>query len=153
MVDAEASRIDPKSSHADAAAVGTIFWMESLYALTQVGKWRCWRCQFTVQDVRRAEAEVMQRQKTVLLITCLVLIAAVQAIAQLPGDIDWDRARQLRQRSLRGETLKEEEQSYLQRAIELRQKQRPQQRRLAEIKPPVGLKPLTELTGDDHYKD
>jgi hypothetical protein len=67
----------------------------------------------------------------------LALICAVQTVAQ-QGDIDWNRARQLRQRAIQGEKLTEEEQSYLQRAIELRQKQRPQQRRPVEITPPVG---------------
>ena len=93
----------------------------------------------------------MLRQKTVLLTALLVLIGAIQAIAQ-QGEIDWNRARELRQRSIRGEKLSEEEQTYLQRAIELRQKQRPQQRRPVEIKPPVGLIPLTDITGDDRYK-
>jgi hypothetical protein len=82
----------------------------------------------------------------------LALICAVQAVAQ-QGDIDWNRARQLRQRAIQGEKLTEEEQSYLQRAIELRQKQRPQQRRPVDITPPVGLKPLTDMNGDDRYKE
>jgi hypothetical protein len=93
----------------------------------------------------------MLRQQTVL-IALLVLTGAVQAVAQPQSEIDWNRARELRQRRLRGEKLTEDEQSYLQRAIELRQKQRPRQRRPVEIKPPVGLKPLTDMTGDDRYK-
>lgn len=98
----------------------------------------------------------MFRTKTVLLAALLVVIGAIQVVAQ-QGEIAWNRARQLRQRSLRGEKLTEEEQTYLQRAIELRQKQRPQrqrpqQRPAAEIKPPVGLKPLTDMTADDRYK-
>ena len=91
----------------------------------------------------------MQHRKTTSVGICLVLITAFQAIAQ-QGDIDWNRARQLRQRSLQGEKLTEDEQSYLQRAIELRQKQKPQQRRPVEIKPPVGLNPLTDM--NDRYK-
>ncbi|HUT95760.1 MAG TPA: hypothetical protein VMY37_40270 [Thermoguttaceae bacterium] len=90
--------------------------------------------------------------KTVLLTVVLVLISAIQVVAQPQGEIDWNRARELRQRSIRGEKLTEDEQSYLQRAVELRQKQRPQQRRPVEIKPPVGLIPLTDMTGDDRYK-
>jgi len=97
-------------------------------------------------------SKTMQHRKTILLGICLVLISAFQATAQ-QGDIDWNRARQLRQRSLQGEKLTDEEQSYLQRAIELRQKQQPQLRRPVEVKPPVGLKPLTDITGDDRYKE
>lgn len=93
----------------------------------------------------------MKCHKAVLPPVFLVVICAVQAVAQ-QGDIDWNRARQLRQRSIHGEKLTEEEQSYLQRAIELRQRQQPQQRRPVEVKPPVGLKPLTDMTGDDRYK-
>lgn len=92
------------------------------------------------------------RQKTVLLTALLVLIGAIQVVAQQRGEIDWNRARELRQRSLRGEKLTEDEQSYLQRAIELRQKKRPEQGRPAEIKPPVGLKPLTDMAADDRYQ-
>ena len=101
-------------------------------------------------------ARTMFHTKAVLLTGLLVLIGAIHAVAQ-QGEIDWNRARQLRQRSLRGEKLSEEEQTYLQRAIELRQKespqrQRPQQRPTAEVKLPVGLKPLTDMTGEDRYK-
>jgi len=91
----------------------------------------------------------MQHRMTISVGICLVLITAFQAIAQ-QGDIDWNRARQLRQRGIQGEKLTEEEQSYLQRAIDLRQKQKPQQRRPIEIKPPVGLNPLTDM--NDRYK-
>ena len=91
----------------------------------------------------------MQHRMTIYVGICLVLITAFQAIAQ-QGDIDWNRAKQLRQRGIQGEKLTEEEQSYLQRAIELRQKQKPQQRRPVEIKPPVGLNPLTDM--NDGYK-
>lgn len=91
----------------------------------------------------------MQHRMTISVGICLVLISTFQAIAQ-QGDIDWNRARQLRQRGIQGEKLTEEEQSYLQRAIDLRQKQKPQQRRPIEIKPPVGLNPLTDM--NDRYK-
>lgn len=107
-------------------------------------------CQFAFPDARKTVA--MHCHKTVFPGIFLVLICAVQAVAQ-QGDIDWNRARQLRQRAIQGKELTEEEQSYLQRAIELRQKQQPQQRRPVEVKPPVGLKPLTDMTGDDRYKE
>jgi len=94
-------------------------------------------------------SKTMQHRMTIYVGICLVLITAFQAIAQ-QGDIDWNRAKQLRQRGIQGEKLTEEEQSYLQRAIELRQKQKPQQRRPVEIKPPVGLNPLTDM--NDGYK-
>ncbi len=93
----------------------------------------------------------MQFHKAILPAIFFVTVCAFQAIAQ-QGDIDWNRARQLRQRSLRGDKLTEEDQSYLQRAIELRQQQKAPQRRPVQVKPPVGLKPLTDMTGDDRYK-
>lgn len=78
------------------------------------------------------------------------IVFCAAALAQ-QGAIDWDRARELRQRHLRGETLLQEELSYLQRAIALRQEQRPQQRPPAEFRPPVGLVPLSDMAGDDRY--
>ena len=91
----------------------------------------------------------MQHRKTILVGIWLILTTAAQPLAQ-QGDIDWNRARQLRQRGIQGEKLTEDEQSYLQRAIGLRQKQKPQQRRPVEIKPPVGLNRLTDM--NDRYK-
>jgi len=63
----------------------------------------------------------MHCHKTVFPAIFLVLICALHAVGQ-QGDIDWNRARQLRQRGIQVEKLTEEEQSYLRRAIELRQK-------------------------------
>lgn len=97
------------------------------------------------------EAMTMFRGNKVLLTALFVVVGVAYATAQ-QGNIDWNRAREFRQRSLQGEKLTEEEQSYLQRAIELRKQGNPQQRRPVEIKPPVGLKPLTDMSGDERYK-
>ena len=104
---------------------------------------------------RIGESNAMRRatcRSTVFLTVVLTTLFAALVLAQ-QADIDWNRARELRQRHLRGETLSEEDQAYLQRAIDLRQRQQPQQRRPEEIKPPVGLVPLSDITGDDRYKD
>jgi hypothetical protein len=91
------------------------------------------------------------RPKSAILAACLLAICAAHVFAQ-QGDIDWNRARQLRQRHLRGDTLTDDEQAYLQQAMRIRQEQSPRQRPPAEIKPPLGLKPLTDISGNDRYK-
>jgi hypothetical protein len=53
----------------------------------------------------------MHHRNTIFVGICLVLFGVIQVMAQR-DDIDWNRARQLRQRSLQGEKLTEEEQSY-----------------------------------------
>lgn len=82
---------------------------------------------------------------------CLACFAA-QAVAQRGDDIDWAKARQLHQRFVRGEKLTEEEQAYYDRAKALRAKTGPDRRSSSPAKPPVGLKPLTDMTGADSYK-
>jgi hypothetical protein len=70
--------------------------------------------------------------------------------------IDFARARELRQRKLRGENLTAEEEAYLRRAME----ERNRQGRSAGQRPPgpltprekTGLTPLTEMSADDRYK-
>jgi hypothetical protein len=81
-----------------------------------------------------------------ILLTLLLVIAGSISLAQ-DDPIDFGRARELRQRSRQGETLTKEEQEYLDRA-----RRQMQQRQRREIKPPVGLKPLTDMTADEKYK-
>jgi len=78
----------------------------------------------------------------------LLLAAVLGTAAVAAEEIDWDRARTLRQKSQRGETLTPEEQAYLDRAREARRQ------RMAQApagKPVIGLTPLTEL-GRGTYK-
>jgi hypothetical protein len=79
---------------------------------------------------------------------------AMQAKAGKQADdgIDWNRAQQLHQRFVRGEKLTEEEQAYHDRAAKaLRAKGGPGQPP-PPSKPPVGLKPLSDMTAQDRYK-
>jgi len=76
---------------------------------------------------------------------------AAFAVAQT-DEIDWAKARQLHQRVRQGEKLTEEEQAYYERARALRSKAGPGQRPSPPAKPPVGLKPLTDMTANDRYK-
>ena len=78
------------------------------------------------------------------------LALVVLAIAQTSDQIDWNRAQQLHQRFMKGENLSEEEQAYHDRAAKaLQAKGKAQQ---PPAKPPVGLKPLCDMTAEDHYK-
>lgn len=80
------------------------------------------------------------------------------AIAQ-EAPIDFDRARQLLQKRSRGESLTPDEQAYLARAVEQRRlAQQPgrsgtrDERALTAVET-SGLKPIDEMTADDHYLD
>ena len=75
------------------------------------------------------------------------LLAAAQ-------EIDWNKAKQLHQKSLRGERLTEEEQAYHDRAAQaLGSKAGAKRPPFQPSQPPVGLKPLSDMTADDRYKD
>ena len=72
-------------------------------------------------------------------------------------DIDWNRARELYERDKKGETLSADEQAYLDRAKQQRQKGggRVPDRGNAPSSAPrdsTGLKPLTDMGADDKYK-
>ncbi|MHB8901874.1 MAG: hypothetical protein ACYC6Y_24220, partial [Thermoguttaceae bacterium] len=90
------------------------------------------------------------RRKAVLLTIVVVGLGAVAGWAQ-QSDIDWNRARQLRQRALRGETLPAEDRAYLERAIEMRQRQQPQ-RAVGAVKPFLELVPLCDMRGEERYR-
>jgi hypothetical protein len=92
----------------------------------------------------------MSPSRLSILLTLLLVIAGSLSLAQDDRPIDFERARELRQRSVRGETLTKEEQEYLDRARRQMQQREAGQRR--EVKPPVGLKPLTDMTADEKYK-
>src|SRR5262249_36668500 len=86
---------------------------------------------------------------TVLAVAAL-LMAVWTISAATPGDdkIDWDKARQLRQKSKQGGKLTAEEQAYLENAMKALQQQRGQKEEPAPGgKDSVGLTPLPELQG------
>jgi hypothetical protein len=87
-----------------------------------------------------------------VLTVCLFSFAAVHSVAQNGDQIDWNKARQLHQRVLRGDKLTEEEQTYHDRAARTLRARAGAERPAVPPKPPVGLRPLTDLTADDHYK-
>jgi len=67
------------------------------------------------------------------------------------GGVDWEKAKRLRQRMLDGEKLTDDERAFLQRAQQSLQRQSPP-RFGPVIQPPVGLKPLTDMSAEDRYK-
>src|SRR5438105_3738014 len=77
-----------------------------------------------------------------------------------PDDVDWEKARSLRQREQRGEKLTADEQVYLDHAKELRRKMQGGggaggQDGRPKVDPPresTGLIPLTQMNGDTTYK-
>jgi hypothetical protein len=87
------------------------------------------------------------------LAACLVWFAASEAAAQNNDAIDWNKARQIHQKFVRGEKLTAEEQAYHDRAVKAFQAgARPGNAPPPPAKPPVGLKPLCDMSADDRYK-
>jgi hypothetical protein len=99
-----------------------------------------------------------------LLAGCLVLIAGGIAESQpKPGTppvaesgkpqpaIDFDKAYKLFQRRKGGEKLSAEDNAYVERALEARQKQNGRPGALTP-RETMGFKPLTEMSATDHYK-
>jgi hypothetical protein len=91
-----------------------------------------------------------------LLTACLVALGLVgwSALAGQDGPVDFEKARQLRQRVLKGEKLGEEERAYLERAKAAFQKKQAGAMRVAAAggKGSLGLTPLTDLAGEARYK-
>lgn len=85
-----------------------------------------------------------------MFVACMLAAILGQALAQTKDDIDWNRARQLHQRFLRGEKLTPEEQAYHDRAAEVLRARAKQN--APKPKPSVGLKPLTDMTANDQYR-
>jgi hypothetical protein len=78
-------------------------------------------------------------------------ILGLTTVLTAAQEIDWNKAKQLRQRMLQGEKLSQEERTYLERARQALQagaKPPPFQ----PINPPVSLRPLTDMTASDRYK-
>jgi hypothetical protein len=93
---------------------------------------------------------IRQINRTALLSVCILGLASALAAAQ---EIDWNRARQLHQRFLRGEKLTEEEREYHDRAAKaLRAKGGPERRPMPPPRPITGLTPLTDMKTADRYK-
>ena len=88
-------------------------------------------------------------QRALAFAACILCLGLAQAVAQTSDQIDWKRAQQIHQKFLKGEKLTKEEQAYhdrAARAYRARSNQHP------PAKPPVGLKPLTDMTAKDRYK-
>src|SRR5437870_1441528 len=83
---------------------------------------------------------------TFLAVLSLSILSHAQSGTDAP--IDWERARQLHQRQQRGESLSAADRADLQRAIAARE---PRHSTPAG-KVPLGIKPLTELSGEEKYK-
>ncbi len=85
-------------------------------------------------------------------VLCLLTVSLRAAEPPTGDGIDWDRARALYQRSQRGERLTADEDAYLQKAKQARQKA-PQAGPAAQPSTrPTGLVPLDQLTAADRYK-
>jgi hypothetical protein len=83
---------------------------------------------------------------------CLVCLFAAWTIAEDNDAIDWARARQIHQKFVRGEKLTAEEQAYHDRAVKAFQAGARPGNPGMPTKPPVGLKPLCDMTAEDRYK-
>ncbi len=83
--------------------------------------------------------------------TSLLLATTVVTLLAADDPIDWNKARELHQRTSRGEKLTPEEQAYYDRARAARQKEQSAQRPAAPAPWTQHLTPLTEL-GTNTYK-
>jgi hypothetical protein len=94
----------------------------------------------------------MSSWKSAAFVPVLTTLFIGFAAAQPPGEIDFDKAKKLRQKMQSGDSLTADEQAYLKRAMEARQKG---QRGVAAgaIKgPSLSLKPLADMGASDRYK-
>src|SRR5271170_5108521 len=83
---------------------------------------------------------------------CIPWLGLAVAIAQTDDQIDWQRARQIHQKFIRGEKLTAEEQAYHDRAAKALQARSKQQNQPPPARPPSNLKPLCDMTAGDRYK-
>ena len=94
----------------------------------------------------------MNRLRILLGMTiCLCCCGLAHLIAQPSDQIDWNRARQLHQKFVRGEKLTDDERAYHDKAAKALRSRGGAGREQAS-KPPVGLKPLCDMTATDRYK-
>ena len=82
---------------------------------------------------------------------CLWGLGLAAGVAQ-PPEIDWKRAQQIHERFVRGEKLTQEEQAYHDQAVRALQAKAKAERQKPPAKPPVGLKPLGDMTATDRYR-
>jgi hypothetical protein len=85
----------------------------------------------------------------------LVLFGATAGLSEGEGPVDRDRAKELYEKSKRGDKLTPEEQKYLGRALRELKKPNPTRRKAGEKREErqsTGLVPLTEMTAADRYK-
>src|SRR5689334_19389097 len=80
------------------------------------------RCPRVVRIMKRTTFNLLSLIRFACVCAVLWAGAPVARAADAPGEIDWDRARQIYQRAQRGETLNEDERAYLMRAREARQR-------------------------------
>ncbi|MBM4034439.1 MAG: hypothetical protein FJ291_22060 [Planctomycetes bacterium] len=90
----------------------------------------------------------------ILVAVWLALGAALQGFAEEKAteEIDWNRARELYQRSRRGEALTAEENAYLERAKAAKGREGRPKGPAPQAKPSTGLAPLDQMTAQDRYK-
>jgi hypothetical protein len=88
------------------------------------------------------------------LVLLAVSLLAAPGLARQDEGIDFEKARQLRQRVLRGERLSDEERAFLERAQAAFQKKQASARPGASPagRDSLGLTPLTDLAGEARYK-
>jgi len=93
----------------------------------------------------------MSFRNLTVVFAAIVLCIGAAAVAQPPGEIDFGKAKKLLEKRQSGETLTGEEQAYLKRAIDARQKGN--RGGGATLKgASLALKPLTDMTAADRYK-
>ena len=73
--------------------------------------------------MNRTHGQGLLRRRPMLSVLAGILLVAAAAVraADVPGPIDWNRARELNQQKQQGQTLSPEDQAYLDRALALRQ--------------------------------
>ncbi len=89
-------------------------------------------------------------QRLMALAACVLCLGLAQA--QTSDQIDWNRAKQLRQKFLRGDKLTDEERAYHDRAAKALRAKSKQENQSPPARPPTGLTPLTHMTAKDRYK-
>ncbi len=103
----------------------------------------------TVRDFGRKNT---MRSRRWLPILSFAVGTLVFGLSHIHGqdDIDFNKARQIRQRILNGEAVTQDERAYFEKAKQARQGNKG--KRPPDNQPPIGLKPLTEMTAKDNYK-
>jgi hypothetical protein len=83
----------------------------------------------------------------------LVLLFSIAALASAAESIDWNRARELRQKQQQGGTLTADERAYLQRAMTAKKGGSTETAAAAPVaRETTGMVPLTEMSAEQNYK-